>query len=141
MVARVRNPHITGKILAIDLPSNGMIGLQSATAGKKVAYIPNDFTCAEGNAEAMVMRWNSWEHDGLVQRLLEALEDLPPMPNVLATMPVIVEAREALDESRAKGKYITQGALGEHYIKALWAIVDWLDDTDISYHNCRTGTA
>jgi len=67
--------HSMGEINAIDLPGRSMIGIQGEK-GNKVAFIEYDYALAEGNAEELMRRWNSWEVGGAFDELIKSSQAL-----------------------------------------------------------------
>ena len=95
--------HISGKLHLMPLNAphgTGIIGIQ-ADSGSKVAYIPEEYRHAEGNAEELVRKWNSWEKEGLVETLIRQLEAVAITPSVLL---VAKDAREQFDASQERAR-------------------------------------
>ena len=91
-----KSPHSMGEVRAIDLPGKGMFGIQGEK-GNRVAFIEYDYALAEGNAEELELRWNSWEVGGAFDSLIKSSQAL------LATHRLLVdEALKLVQESRRR---------------------------------------
>ena len=92
-------PHSMGEVRAIDLPGRGMFGIQGEK-GNKVAFIEYDYSLAEGNAEELELRWNSWEVGGAFDELIKSSQALLDKHRVLTDA-----AFKLLQESRRRAAF------------------------------------
>ena len=90
--------HSMGEINAIDLPGRSMIGIQGEK-GSRVAFIEYDYAFAEGNAEELMRRWNSWEVGGAFDELIKSSQALLDNHRLLTEA-----AFSMLQESRSKAE-------------------------------------
>ena len=106
-LSKDNEPHSMGEIIAMDLPGRSMIGLQGEK-GNRVAFIEYDYAFAEGNAEELMKRWNSWEVGGVFDELLKSSQAL------LDNHKLITEAAfRMLQESRRKAEFTPKSDVGK----------------------------
>ena len=97
-MSKNKQPHSRGEIRALDVPGRSIIGLQGEK-GNKVAFLEYDYAFAEGNAEELMKRWNSWEVGGVFDELIKSSQAL------LDNHKLMTEAAfQMLQESRSNTK-------------------------------------
>ena len=94
-----KSPHSMGEVRAIDLPGKAMFGIQGEK-GNKVAFIEYGYALAEGNAEELMRRWNSWEVGGAFDELIKSSQALLDKHRLLADA-----ASKLLQESRRRAAF------------------------------------
>ena len=126
--------HSMGEIRALDLPGMSLIGIQGEK-GNKIAFIEYGSVFAEGNAEELTKRWNSWEAGGALDNLIKSSRAL--LDNHELTIEVLLSMLFAL---RAKVKD-DSAALDNHKSLIIEAVSSMLEESrSNAKHTPKSGT-